>query len=219
MSDDRPAGDNPFDPKLTQPRTEGLPPSNDPTVVAAPGGDEPTTVQPDASTPPTTVQPATNDGWTTFDPATPGAAATAGGAAPPPPPPPALSPAEQSPFGLANQPPPPWPTTPLEGGVPVTASLSNRALAVLILAITSYVLCPVIPAIAALVIAGGADREIDESQGRLTGRGLVTAGRILAWVQLALVVLFTAAIFGLLLWGLLAGMETPIQPDSPRVDV
>ena len=41
-------------------------------------------------------------------------------------------------------------------------------------AIASSVAFPLPPVIAALVLAPGADREVDESGGRLTGRGLVT---------------------------------------------
>lgn len=104
--------------------------------------------------------------------------------------------------------------------MPVKANLSNRALAVLILAITSFVLCPVIPAIAALVMAGGADREIDESNGYLTGRGMVTGGRILAWVNIALTVIVAAALFGLILWGISGEFGNDIvDTETPQFGV
>ena len=54
------------------------------------------------------------------------------------------------------------------------------------LAIVSFVICPILPAIAALIVGAKADREIRESGGRLGGEGLVKAGRILAIVHLAI---------------------------------
>ena len=59
----------------------------------------------------------------------------------------------------------------------------------LVLAIVSYLVCPVISAIVALVLASQASqasRKIRESGGRLEGKGLVTAARVLSWLNLAL---------------------------------
>lgn len=72
------------------------------------------------------------------------------------------------------------------GSPPPTA---GKATATLVLAIVSFVACPVLPAIAALVVGAKADREIREAGGRLGGEGLVKAGRILAIVHLGLSVL------------------------------
>jgi hypothetical protein len=69
---------------------------------------------------------------------------------------------------------------PPQGGTDTTAVLA------LVLAIVSYLVCPVISAIVALVLASQASRKIQESGGRLEGKGLVTAARVLSWLNLAL---------------------------------
>jgi hypothetical protein len=62
----------------------------------------------------------------------------------------------------------------------------------------------VVLAVVALVLARAADRGITDSGGSRTGRGLVTAARVVAWVHLVAVVL--AAVFGAaLLVGLAVG--------------
>ena len=60
---------------------------------------------------------------------------------------------------------------------------SSKAVTVLILGIVSLVLCPVVPGIIAVVMAGAAMREIRESGGRYTGEGLVNAGRIISIIS------------------------------------
>ena len=113
-------------------------------------------------------------------------------AAPPPPPPPPVQPSygQQPPPGYGQQ----------QYGPPVTTgygapgpSTSGRATAVLICGISSLLLLLAgvgfIPAVVALVLAGGAKREILESNGRLTGLDFVKAGRICSWITVALTVL------------------------------
>jgi hypothetical protein len=56
-------------------------------------------------------------------------------------------------------------------------------------AIGGWIVCPVVLAVVGLVLAGRATEQIDQSQGTLTGTGLVTATRVIAWVHLALVAL------------------------------
>jgi hypothetical protein len=58
--------------------------------------------------------------------------------------------------------------------------------AALVLAIVSWVFCPVIPAIIALVFANKAEKEIAISNGWVTGGGLVTASKIVAWINIGL---------------------------------
>jgi len=70
-------------------------------------------------------------------------------------------------------------------GLPVQQT-ESRAIIALVLAILSFVVFPVIPAVVALVLARGAQEEIDLSAGRLTGSGLVTAARVLSWINLGL---------------------------------
>ena len=61
---------------------------------------------------------------------------------------------------------------------------SSNAIVALILAISSWAVCPVVAAIVALVFASMAGKEIQASEGRIAGRGLVTAARIVAWINI-----------------------------------
>lgn len=96
--------------------------------------------------------------------------------------------------------PPPAPgSVPMPYGYPVAPQTDGTAIVVLVLAITSFVAMPVIPAIVALVLAPSAERDIAASGGRLTGETLVRAGRIVAWVHLGLCLAFLVvvlAVFG-----------------------
>lgn len=80
------------------------------------------------------------------------------------------------------------------GGPPET---SSRAVVALVLAIASFVVLPFLAAVAALVVASGAQREIRSSGGALTGAGLATAASIISWINIALCVLAVVAVFGL----------------------
>jgi len=70
--------------------------------------------------------------------------------------------------------------------VPYVASppTSNNAIIAFVLSIVSWALCPVIPAIVALVLAQSAQREIAASQGAVQGGGLVTASKIISWINI-----------------------------------
>ncbi|MCU1450214.1 MAG: putative rane protein, partial [Acidimicrobiales bacterium] len=98
-------------------------------------------------------------------------------------------------------PPPGYPTgygsPPSYGYGPQT---ENLAVIALILAIASFVVCPVIPAIVALVLGSNAKKKIAMSGGALTGDGLVTAATIVAWVNIGLAAL---AIVGIVLLAVL----------------
>jgi hypothetical protein len=63
---------------------------------------------------------------------------------------------------------------------------SGTAIAALVLAGCSWFVFPVIPAIVGLVLASNAQRDIDASGGRLTGDGLLTATRWIAWLNIGL---------------------------------
>lgn len=83
--------------------------------------------------------------------------------------------------------PPPLPgQVPMAYGYPLPPQTDGTAICVLVAAICSFVVFPVVPAIVALVLAPSAERDIAASGGRLTGAGLVRAGRIVAWVHLGL---------------------------------
>ena len=85
-------------------------------------------------------------------------------------------PAPETPAGMVPAPPP-------YGPAPQT---STNAIAALVLSIVAWVICPIIPAIIALVFASKADREIAASNGWVTGGGLVTAAKIVAWINIGL---------------------------------
>lgn len=91
--------------------------------------------------------------------------------APPGQPPYAQGPYAQQPYGA-------------QYGYPYARQTEGLAIAVLVLAIASFVVCPVVPAIVALALAPGAKRNIAQSGGMKDGEGLVTAGQIVAWINL-----------------------------------
>src|SRR3954447_8387198 len=65
----------------------------------------------------------------------------------------------------------------------------GAATAALILGICSLILCPFCAPFA-IFYGSRARRDIDASEGRLTGRGLGLAGMIMGWVAIALTVIF-----------------------------
>jgi hypothetical protein len=65
----------------------------------------------------------------------------------------------------------------------------SKAIIALVCAIASWVVLPVLPAIAALMIGKTARQEIAMSGGRLTGDGMVTAAKVIAWANIVLSVL------------------------------
>jgi hypothetical protein len=85
--------------------------------------------------------------------------------------------------------PPPGPPGVPAASVQAYPQSSNNAVIALILAIVSWVVCPIVMAIAALIFASKADKEIKLSNGWLTGSGLVLAAKILSWINIALYIL------------------------------
>src|SRR3954451_1070548 len=69
----------------------------------------------------------------------------------------------------------------------------GAATAALILGICSLVLCPLCAPFA-IFYGSRARKDIDASGGRLTGRGLGTAGIVMGWIAIAITVLAIAAI-------------------------
>jgi hypothetical protein len=80
----------------------------------------------------------------------------------------------------------------------------GMAIGALICAIASFVVCPVVPSVVALVLAQHARNRIDDSMGRLTGTGLVTAARVIASIHLGIVML---ALLGLTIAGIVVGIR------------
>lgn len=81
---------------------------------------------------------------------------------------------------------------------------ASRAIVALVLSIASFVVFPLVPAIAALFLAKDAEREIAGSGGRLTGEGMATAARVLAWINIALCAIVSLAVVALVV-GVLNG--------------
>ncbi len=69
-------------------------------------------------------------------------------------------------------------------GYPPQPQTEGDAVAALVLSIVSWTVCPVICAVLALVMANRAEQTINASNGWRTGSGLVTAARIIAWVNI-----------------------------------
>lgn len=69
----------------------------------------------------------------------------------------------------------------------------GTAIAALILAIASFVICPVVTAIVALALIPGSRRNIAASGGALGGDGLLNAAKWIAWINIALGILGFAA--------------------------
>jgi hypothetical protein len=127
------------------------------------------------------------------------------GWASPPPPAPGYAYAPP-PAGSYSGPPLSYPPTgyPPQGyqavGYPAARQTDSKAVIGLILAISSWLVCPLITAIIALVLAGQSNRAIDASGGRLEGRSMNTATRIIAWINIVLSVIALIAIVGLVIF-------------------
>jgi hypothetical protein len=85
-----------------------------------------------------------------------------------------------------------------------------------VLAIASFVVCPLVPAIVALVLAHTSQQKIDASGGRLTGESLNTAARVIAWINIGLVVLVVAIIVIVGIAGGFDDNDNDIDFDSLR---
>jgi hypothetical protein len=61
----------------------------------------------------------------------------------------------------------------------------STAIIAIVLAGASWLVCPFVLAIAALVVGSNAQRKIEADPGRLDGGQLVTAAKIVAWINIA----------------------------------
>ena len=115
---------------------------------------------------------------------------------PGPPPPPWGPPGYPPPYG--SQPPPPYGYAPLPPYQPGPRTQTDgTAITALVLAIASFVLiptvilapvCPVL-AIVSLSLCPSSRRRIQASGGAITGEGLLTAAKIVAWINVGLAAL------------------------------
>lgn len=93
------------------------------------------------------------------------------------------------------------------GGPP--PQTEGKAIAALVLAISSFFILPFVAAIIALFLAPAARRDIVASGGQLGGEGLVTAAKVIAWINIGMCVL--AALFFLLFLGVMASMFSTVN--------
>ena len=136
---------------------------------------------PAAPTEPAPTEPAPSEPAPSAE-APPAAAEPAAAPVPPPPPtwPQQGVPTPPPPGAPPAYPPQAYPAA----GLPPAPETSSNAVIALILAIVSWAVCPIIPAIVALVLASSASKEIAASGGRKTGEGLVTAAKIVSWINI-----------------------------------
>jgi hypothetical protein len=85
-------------------------------------------------------------------------------------------------------PPPPAPPSPQFSGYPARQTTNGLAVASLVLGIVGPVFC--VAWILALVFGYVARGQIDRSGGTQSGRGMATAGIVLGWVWLGLLVVY-----------------------------
>ncbi len=74
-------------------------------------------------------------------------------------------------------------------GYPPAPQTDSTATAALIIAIVGFFLCPPVAGVVALIMALNAERRIRESGGRLTGLDQARIARVIAIIELALVLL------------------------------
>jgi Domain of unknown function (DUF4190) len=92
------------------------------------------------------------------------------------------------------------------------AKTSGKSTAALVLGILGLLFCPLICSVLALVLGYQSRREIDAAGGRLGGRGNATAGIVLGWIGIAIMVALIV-LFGI---GFSLGGDGEISvPDEP----
>ena len=116
-----------------------------------------------------------------------------------------------------------WPSGPLQGmpvgpyatvAVPAPAkSTSSDAIVAFILSLVSWVVCPIIFAIVALIFAAKADRAIAAVPTTVGGSGLSMAAKLIAWINIGfwLALIFIGGFIAIVL--ILAGAGS--QPAHP----
>jgi len=82
------------------------------------------------------------------------------------------------------------------GGTPPA---EGTAIAALILAIASFVVCPIVPAIVALVLVTVARRNIAAAGGGLGGENLCQIATVVAWVNIGLFLVLALGAFLILM--------------------
>lgn len=94
---------------------------------------------------------------------------------------------------------------------PATPKTSPAAIIAVVLAVLSFLQCPVVLAVVALVLARSAETDIAASNGWVTGAGLARGARIAAWINIGLSI---ALGIGLLVLMILAPGMSPSTTTS-----
>jgi len=89
---------------------------------------------------------------------------------------------------------------------------SSSAIVALVLAIASWVVCPLILAIIALVFASKADREIATTGGAVQGGGLITAAKIVAWINIGIYLAIAVVMVIIVIIVVIAGAWSQVTP-------
>jgi hypothetical protein len=85
---------------------------------------------------------------------------------------------------------------------PPTKPNSNMAIASMVLGLLGWTLLPGLASIAAVITGHMAKKEIKESMGQLAGDGMATAGLIMGYASVAIVLCVCLAMAGMLAFGL-----------------
>lgn len=99
------------------------------------------------------------------------------------------------------------------GSVPAGPVTSTNAVIGLVLAIVSWVFCPIIAAIVALVLARSSSKEIAASGGSIGGAGLNTATRIIAWINIGVSIAAGLVVAALAVFGVIFGVNVAATLD------
>lgn len=87
---------------------------------------------------------------------------------------------------------------------PIDAPTSTMAIVSLVTGIASYVIVPIVGALVAIITGHLSRREIRESNGRIQGKGMATAGLVLGYAHFALACFAFAAFLFLVTIGVIA---------------
>ena len=84
------------------------------------------------------------------------------------------------------------------------------------MAVLAWTTCPIILAIPALIFSGQAKREIELSNGWVTGEGFVTASRVMAWLNIGLWSLFALAFVAIFAFAIIFGESSTMSDVTPN---
>lgn len=141
----------------------------------------------------------------------------AGGQLPPPSGPASpLPPGGPGPYPPAGSYPTAYPPAGYGGyGYPAAKATDSKAIVAIIMALGSFVICPGIMAVIAIVLAVQSDRAIAASNGQLEGHGMNVASKWIAGINLVLTVLGVVAV---IIFGVVAATHPEVIQNLPTPD-